>query len=99
MGRGKQGKPSSLASARMTAIQAIELYLNALLRARGVKPAGIQGYQHDLRKRTANPAVAALRLRQSTLEHLGNTWGAGTASPEMDSPGGVQRFSGPTHRM
>ncbi|AMK26138.1 hypothetical protein K426_26195 (plasmid) [Sphingobium sp. TKS] len=71
MGRGKRGKPSSWAPARMTAIQAIELYLNALLLARGVKPAEIRGYQHDLRKRTANPAVAALRLRQRTLEHLG----------------------------
>ncbi|WP_257558411.1 hypothetical protein [Sphingobium sp. CFD-2] len=71
MGRGKRGKPSSWAPARMTAIQAIELYLNALLLARGVKPAEIRGYQHDLRKRTANPAVSALRLRQRTLEHLG----------------------------
>ncbi|GAY24710.1 MULTISPECIES: hypothetical protein [Sphingobium] len=71
MGRGKRGNPSSWAPARMTAIQAIELYLNALLLARGVKPAEIRGYQHDLRKRTANPAVSALRLRQRTLDHLG----------------------------
>ena len=36
--------------------------------------AGIADYryeQHDLRKRTANPEVSALRLRQRTLEHLG----------------------------
>ncbi|WP_313806597.1 hypothetical protein [Sphingobium sp.] len=71
MDRGKRGKPSSWAPARMTAIQAIELYLNALLLARGVKPAEIRGYQHDLRKRTTNPAVTALRLRQRTLDHLG----------------------------
>lgn len=71
MGRGKRGKPSSWAPARMTAIHAIELYLNALLLARGVKPAEIRGFQHDLRKRTANSAVSALRLRQRTLDHLG----------------------------
>ncbi|QPI75508.1 hypothetical protein [Sphingobium sp. Cam5-1] len=71
MGRGRRGRPSSWAPARMTAIQAIELYLNALLLDAGVKPAEIRGYQHDLRKRTAQPAVQALRLRQRTLDHLG----------------------------
>ena len=71
MDRGKRGRPSSWVPARMTAIQAIELYLNALLLARGVKPAKIRGYRHNLRKRTANPAVSTLRLRQRTLEHLG----------------------------
>ena len=81
MGRGKRGNPSSWAPARMTAIQAIELYLNALLLARGVKPAEIRGYQHDLRKRTANPAVSALRLRQRTLFHTNIISGVTASGP------------------
>lgn len=72
LSRGRKGQPSSWAPARMSAIHAIELYLNALLLHKGHAPAEIRGYQHDLAKRTGLAVVKALRLRQRTLHHLGS---------------------------
>lgn len=70
--RGRRGQPSSWAPARMTAIHAIELYLNALLLAKGHGPAEVRGYQHDLARRAGLPAVKTLKLRARTLAHLGS---------------------------
>lgn len=55
---------------RLTAIHAVELYLNAFLLMRGHKPALIRGWQHDLNKRAERAIKDGLRLRQRTSEHL-----------------------------
>jgi hypothetical protein len=70
--RGRKGQPSSWAPARMTAIHAIELYLNALPLAKGHTAAEIRGLQHDLAKRAELAAVKDLGLRRRTLQHLGS---------------------------
>ena len=72
LARGRKGVPASWAPARMTAIHAIELYLNAVLLAKGGTPAEIRGLQHNLAKRAELSAVRDLRLRRRTLQHLGS---------------------------
>lgn len=70
LGRGRKGQPWTWAPARMAAIHAVELYLNALLIEKGHSAAEIRGFQHDLKKRASLPAVRALKLRERTLAHL-----------------------------
>lgn len=57
----------SIAPARMCAIHAIELYLNAFLRHEGVAPEGIRKRMHNLAEPTF---VAKLKLRKKTALHL-----------------------------
>ena len=68
--RGRRGNASSWAPARLLAIQAIELYLNALLLSTGEDAASIRGLHHDLAKRAARAADLGLVLRTKTAAHL-----------------------------
>ncbi|AIC25524.1 hypothetical protein IE4803_CH00349 [Rhizobium etli bv. phaseoli str. IE4803] len=64
---GRKQIALSLAPARMCAIHAIELYLNAFLRYEGVAPEEIRKRMHNL----AEPMfVAKLKLRKKTALHL-----------------------------
>lgn len=55
------------APARLCAIHAIELYLNAFLRFRGDEPASVRARHHDLWDRDF---AKALGLRKKTCSHL-----------------------------
>ena len=67
---GRRGEPLSWAPYRLVAIHAIELYLNALLRASGHPSAKLRGMHHDLAMRTEFALSAKLNLRTRTLTHL-----------------------------
>ena len=60
----------STAPFRLSAIHAIELYLNALMRHSGVEAANIRGMQHNLSKRVQPVSELGLRLRKNTAAHL-----------------------------
>jgi hypothetical protein len=60
----------SRAPCRLTAIQSIELYLNALLLHVGHEPSRIRGMQHDLFARTDLAIASGLHLRKRTAAHL-----------------------------
>ena len=68
--QGRSGDPLSRAPYRLTAIQAIELYLNALLLQQGHHAKRIRGMQHDLAARTQLALDRGLRLRDRTAKHL-----------------------------
>lgn len=63
-------RPLSRAPFRLSAIQSIELYLNAYLLAHGHDASEVRKLQHDLGVRTELAAAAGLKLRQKTAEHL-----------------------------
>jgi hypothetical protein len=65
--RRKQG---SRGPARLLALHAIELYLTALLLARGHEATDIRDLQHDLAARAVLATQAGLVLRRLTAEHL-----------------------------
>jgi hypothetical protein len=67
---GRRGDPLSRAPCRLSAIHAIELYLNALLLFRGQETSRIRGLQHDLAARTQMAIANGLQLRKRTAEHL-----------------------------
>ena len=67
---GRRGAPLSRAPYRLVAIQAIELYLNALLLGAGHSPRSVRGLQHNLAARTQLATGANLILRRRTLAHL-----------------------------
>lgn len=67
---GRRGAPLSRAPFRLTAIHAIELYLNAFLLTRGHAPAEIRALQHNLWKRADLAIAFGLNLRKRTAEHL-----------------------------
>ena len=67
---GRRGDPLSRAPCRLSAIHAIELYLNALLLFRGQETSRIRGLQHDLAARTEMAIANGLQLRKRTAEHL-----------------------------
>jgi hypothetical protein len=67
---GRKGDPISRAPYRLTAIHAVELYLNALLLHAGHTPSRIRGFQHDLAARTELALETGLRLRKRTEAHL-----------------------------
>lgn len=69
---GRRGAPLSSAPYRFLAIQAIELYLNALLLNSGYPAKGLRGLHHDLAKRTQLAVGAKLVLRKRTACHLEN---------------------------
>lgn len=62
--------PLSRAPARLCAIHAIELYLNAFLMHEGVSPAEIRRKNHSLAKRSEYEVIAKLKLRKRTTGHL-----------------------------
>lgn len=69
----KLGKASSKPNhfpQRLLALHAIELYLDALLRAKGLDHQTIREYQHDLGERARIAVAAGLVLRKRTLAHL-----------------------------
>ena len=67
---GRRRKPLSRAPYRLLAIQAIELYLNALLLSRGLTSAKIRGLQHDMAARARFARDNGLVLRRATVLHL-----------------------------
>jgi hypothetical protein len=67
---GRPGKPLTRAPFRLSALQAIELYLTALLLHRGHNPVQIRKMQHDLWARTEHAVATGLRLRAKTVRHL-----------------------------
>lgn len=68
--RAEGGEPYQFAPARLLAIQAIELYLNALLLDAGETAQAIRGLQHDLAGRARRAVECGLQLRAKTAEHL-----------------------------
>ncbi len=68
LGKGPS-KPSHL-PLRLLALHAIELYLNAFLLAKGVDPATIRSFRHDLSQRSRIASEAGLVLRKRTMAHL-----------------------------
>lgn len=67
---GKKGEPVTRAPFRLTAIHAIELYLNAYLLRCGCAAAEIRALQHDLQARAERALANGLRLKRKTAEHL-----------------------------
>ena len=67
---GRRGDPLSRAPYRLSAIHAIELYLNALLLHAKHSPAQIRGMQHNLSRRIELAIAKGLRLRKRTEAHL-----------------------------
>ncbi|SDN89879.1 hypothetical protein [Ensifer sp. YR511] len=55
---------------RLLALHAIELYLDALLQARGLDDETVRNFQHDLGERARIALAAGLVLRNRTLAHL-----------------------------
>ena len=67
---GRRREPVTFAPNRFVAIHAIELHLNALLRAKGHRPAAVRGMQHNLAARTDAAIAAGLVLKKRTAQHL-----------------------------
>ena len=67
---GRRGEPLSRAPYRLTAIHAVELYLNAHLLHVGHAPARVRGLQHDLAARAELSVQSGLLLRKRTASHL-----------------------------
>lgn len=65
-------RKSSLSSApaRLCAIHAVEMYLNAFLIFHGSDHKQVRGFQHDLAQRSAVATEKGLRLRVRTQAHL-----------------------------
>lgn len=66
----RRGRPLSLCPFRLTAIHALELYLNALLLAEGLAPAQVRGLQHNMKARAELAQKSGLVLRRRTAAHL-----------------------------
>jgi hypothetical protein len=66
----RPGKPLTRAPFRLSAIHAIELYLNALLLHHGHAHRRVRGMQHDIWMRTECAQATGLRLRKRTTNHL-----------------------------
>jgi hypothetical protein len=67
---GRRGEPLSRAPYRLSAIHAIELYLNALLLYQGHEASRVRGMQHNLGARTKLAVACGLQLRTRTADHL-----------------------------
>lgn len=70
MSRFEGDELQALAPARLLAIHAIELYLNALMLEAGDSPQMVRGLQHDLAGRTKRAIECGLVLRAKTAAHL-----------------------------
>ena len=66
----RRRKPLSRAPYRLVALQAIELYLNALMLHRGYPAARLRALQHNMAPRALFAKTAGLSLRKATFEHL-----------------------------
>lgn len=67
---GQRGKPLSRAPYRLVAIQAIELYLNALMLSRGQPSKKVRGLHHNMEARASFAHTSGLNLRKATVRHL-----------------------------
>ena len=67
---GARPANASRAPARLCSIHAIELYLNAFLRFRGVPPDRIRAHPHDLSELSASARGGVFQLRKKTARHL-----------------------------
>ncbi|MGF6178375.1 hypothetical protein [Ensifer sp. 4252] len=67
---GESSSKSNHIPRRLLALHAIELYLNALLRAQGADHETIRDIRHDLGESTRIAVAAGLVLRKRTLAHL-----------------------------
>ncbi len=67
---GKKKRPLSWAPCRLSAIQAIELYLNAFLLQNGHDPTSVRGLQHNLASRCDLAIAHKLPLKNLTAAHL-----------------------------
>jgi hypothetical protein len=67
---GPGAEKSLQAPARLCAIHAIELYLNAYLLHRGEIPSTIRAMQHDMAARSTLAQKHGLVFRKKTAEHL-----------------------------
>lgn len=74
--QGRRGVPLSWAPCRFSAIQAIELYLNAFLLHTGLDASAVRGLQHNFAKRTDRAIVGGLTLRKRTAAHLAGMEGS-----------------------
>lgn len=63
-------RPLALAPIRLTALHAIELYINAFLLERGLAAAALRRLQHDFAARAALATAHGLVLRRRTAAHL-----------------------------
>src|SRR5690606_35743313 len=68
--KGRSREPISRAPARLCAIHAIELYLNAFLLSRGMPPEKVRAHFHNLADRAKLAVDGGLILRKLTLAHL-----------------------------
>ena len=68
--RARQRQPISRAPARLCAIHAIELYLNAFMLAAGDPPEKVRAHFHNLADRANSAVCRGLILRKLTLAHL-----------------------------
>lgn len=66
----RKRQPLSRAPYQLTAIHAIELYLNALLLSQGMKPCDLRKLHHDLSARVSHELAAGLALKTRTATHL-----------------------------
>jgi hypothetical protein len=66
----RKRQPLSRAPYQLTAIHAIELYLNALLLSQGMKPCALRKLHHNLSARIGHELSAGLVLREKTATHL-----------------------------
>jgi hypothetical protein len=67
---GAGSSKSNVVPQRLLALHAMELYLNAFLLAKGLAPATIRDFRHDLAERTRIASEAGLVLRRRTATHL-----------------------------
>lgn len=68
--KGRPREPISRAPARLCAIHAIELYLNAFLLSSGDPPETVRARLHDLADRADTAVGRGLVLRRRTHDHL-----------------------------
>jgi hypothetical protein len=68
--QGRRGTPVTWAPCRLSAIHAIELFLNALLLHEGHDASAIRGMQHNLVERAEQAVAGGLQLRKRTAAHL-----------------------------
>lgn len=69
-GKRRKRQPMSLAPCRLTAIHAIELYLNAHLVASGMSMKDVRALGHDLTARAERSRARGLVFRALTAKHL-----------------------------
>jgi len=69
-GQVRRREPLSRAPFRLSALQAIELYLSAFLLHQGWPPHEVRGLQHDITARVGHALLAGLKLKERTIAHL-----------------------------